>query len=155
MEMEVRELAPLRGFGFRLESEASPERIGQQWGRLLLAAERAGRRWAGRRIGLRHVAKGEGSGRPERYEGLLLLEGEEKLEGFEPLSFAGGLYALFPFRGAYHRLEEGFERILREGRLPAGLRPGEGPWVEHYLGDPREVPEGELRVELGIPVERA
>ena len=66
---------------------------------------------------------------------------------------AGGRYALAPFRGTAHEIEEAWERVFADWLPASGFQPDDRPSIEIYRGAPwSDGAPGSFQCELALPL---
>jgi len=139
----IEKRGPARGAGLALNELVTPESSGRLWGRLYLCCKNLPA--TDPPFGLRHGA--------ERYEACWpLLPGHPLSEGLAEFELPGGLYAVAVHEGAYDKIAQTLEGMLKKWLPQSGFSRGDGPVIERYLNDPRGVPEEGLRTEVCLPV---
>lgn len=73
--------------------------------------------------------------------------------GFLHAEIPGGVYAVLRHRGSYERLPETVDDLYRLALSLPELRIGDQPLLFHYLDDPEEMEESDLRTDVYMPID--
>jgi len=73
-------------------------------------------------------------------------------EPFEPVSIAGGEYAVLRFKGAYANLQSAYQWFYGQWLPQSGREVSDRPCFEDYLNNPREVSPEALLTDIYMPL---
>jgi AraC family transcriptional regulator len=148
----VRQARPLRVAYVREQGEYGEVAAPLAWRRLDRCLGDRG--WAGRvRAGAAHDDPGRVVTEALRYDAAILLEAHEAPPpGTACATWAGGLHAVFEFRGPYRCISWAFDRLFRVWAARGWPPLRDAPCLELYRDLPGEVAEADLLTELWLPV---